>query len=142
MFLHFLDADQQQRFFEAANYIAAIDGVDDREEALLEAARIETGRDALPPAPSRPEEVLRDLRSVASPVARNVFLLELTGFVVAGGDSRGRERELAFLDDCGEALGASEEQLATFKDFARRSFEVYRVGLDLIAESSGTDEGA
>ncbi len=140
MFLHLLDADQQQRFFEAARYVAAIDGVDEREEALLEAARIETGLDALPPAPSSADEVLRKLHSVASPVVRNVFLLELAGFVVAGDESR--ERELAFLEDCAEAVGASEEQLATFKDFARRSFAFYRRGLDLIAESSESDEDA
>lgn len=84
MFLHLLDPDQQQWFFEAAHYVAAIDGFDEREEALLDAARVETGLDALPPAPSSPDEVLRSLHSVASPVARNAFLLELTGFVVAG----------------------------------------------------------
>jgi len=138
MFLYLLDPDQRQRFFEAAHYVAAIDGVTSgrrRSSRRLALRRVWT--------PCRPpRRVRRRCSAPALPciAGRSQRLPpRLTGFVAAGGDPA---RELAFFHDCGEALGAFRPPLAAFKDFARHSFEVYRAGLDLIAEGSGSDEGA
>lgn len=133
MFLHVLDAAEQQLFTQVAISLVHADGrLDPREDALLETLRLEMGLDHMP-VDARPLESL-DLSEINSRVVARVILFELAGIVTADGEIHEDEREI--LEDVGRRLDIPSEQLEQFLDYAMRAHQFLDEARALVGDRS------
>ena len=132
VFLHVLNADEQQWFVEAALTLAhADDHLDEREELLLETLRLEMGMEEVDLTPSEAAVVQGHLAAIESGVAKNVVLFELAGVTTADGEAHADEVEL--LKDWAAAMEVPPDRVETFVDYAMRAHQLFNEARDLIA---------
>ena len=110
MYLGVLDEHQQALFFRAASHVAEIDGLDPREEALLEEARIECAAGTSGPGPVEDlNSILSELKVLNHAGARNAFVLELAGVVAA--DRSVSDAELLAFTEIAATVGFDRNRI-------------------------------
>lgn len=124
MFLNLLTPEQQRVFVQAAQLVAASDGVGEEEAALLEAIAAECAlTDA--PEPAEASETLQAAGAVFdSPASKKVFMLELAG--VAAIDGRAYPSELELLGEFAQRVGLGEAELEESLVLASRGRQLVR----------------
>lgn len=100
MFLHLLSDEQRGAFATAADLVAGVSAQAGADEARLERA-------------------LPDPALLGSPVARNVFVFELTRIVMDG--ERPTPCAVDFLGRCATTLDVPSDRVERFKSFAAPS---------------------
>lgn len=133
MFLNLLDNNQRSQFLRAAVFLAEVDGVDERELALIERARLECGlpKEAMETGSSL-EQVVESLSKIDTVAARNAMALELAGVLVA--DETNSAEEAAAFEAITRALGVGERQATRALELASAWQKVADDSTDFLSE--------
>ena len=134
IFLNLLDNDQRTEFFRAAAFLAAVDGVDERETARIEQARLECGLPkSVTDVGASLDDVVGAMSKIESVAARNAMALELAGILVAD-DEHSAEEKVAFAA-IASALGIGEHHAARAIELATSWQQLADDSTDYLSEA-------